>query len=234
MPPTACTFMASTPLQYNSDAKPEVLCRESIHFLLVGRTWEKKQLDFLMVVSLSPESHSKLTKIDPYYDVDHKGQTIPVGYLLAEGGDYADLYKVVANITGLTPSFYIDLNSHGFKEMLNILGGIDHNIFLSLTEKPSDIIANTEELDGAELIAILNDSDISTAIKEKLIISLLLSTRKVHNTARGLRILWTGYRNLKSDLGLNDLLAIRAVAVKICPTQVRLREISYRRVSAAE
>lgn len=80
---------------------------------------------------------------------------------------------------------------------------------------------------GAALLRLLANPSISAAEKERLIIALLLTTRNIHNTTRELALLWTGYRNIKTNLRLNDLLKIRGVALEICPTQVSLREIDY-------
>jgi hypothetical protein len=216
------TFLPDKP-----EREAETLCKDSVHFLLMGRPWEEKKLKIIMMVTLLPDRSAILTTIDRYYPVVYNGSTIPLGRVLAEGGGYADLSRFAAEIADFKPSFYIDLNSHGFVEILNLIGGIDHAIYVSLDRRASGVIADTENLCGAALLEILEDPSISTAEKERLIIALLLTTRNIHNTTRELSLLWSSYRNIKTNLRLNDLLKIRGVALEICPTQVHLREIDY-------
>jgi len=74
-----------------------------------------------MVVSLIPESCARLTAVDPAIEVAFEDRHCPIGELLAQGAGHDCLYRAITEISGLEPQFYIDLNLHGFIEMIDLL-----------------------------------------------------------------------------------------------------------------
>jgi len=227
--PTKPASNKSRPMEPLPGSEPEIFISgsdpDSIHFLLLGRTWDCKTVDFLMIVTLHHGSHSILTAVDPALAYDFNGLTIPAASILQHGGTYDDLIRAATVITGLKPQFYIDLNIHGFMEMLELLGGIDQNVYRTLVHTESQIAINAGDLDGAELLSLLKDPEINVKDKEKLIIALLITARDIQHTTLGLKLLWTGYCNINTNLRLSDLLELRRVTQEISPTRVILREI---------
>ncbi len=196
-----------------------------IHFLLLGRAWDNNTVQFVMVVTLTRGSHSRLTAIDPAFPVELEGAATPLGELLQKGGGYDDLCRFTAEITGLEPQFFIDLNIYGFLEMLDLLGGINYGVYSTLAGAVPSTKLSTDDLGGAEVLRLLTDPYMSTAEKELMVVALLITARDIQHTKLGLSLLWTGYRNIKTNLGLNDLLELRRVTQGISPTRVSFREI---------
>lgn len=191
-----------------------------IHFLLLGRAWDSKEIIFLMIVTLFRGSHAILTAVEPAYPAEHEGIVIPVGKLLHKGGDYDDLCRLISQITGLEPQFFIDLNIYGFMEMIEMLGGVDPGVYQALSKS-----INAVDLGGEEILRRLTDPGSSARKKEMHLTALLITAGNIRDNTLVLRLLWTGYRNIHSNLGLSDLLKIRRVTQDIPPTRVSFREI---------
>lgn len=227
--PTKPASNKSRPMEPLPGSEPEIFISgsdpDSIHFLLLGRTWDCKTVDFLMIVTLHHGSHSILTAVDPAIEYDFNGLAIPAAAIMEHGGTYEDLVRAAAAITGLKPQFYIDLNIHGFIEMVEMLGGIDQNVYRTLADTGTRAAINAGALDGTALLSLLKDPEVNVKDKENLIIALLMTARDIQHTTLGLNLLWTGYHNIKTSLGLGDLLEIRRVTQEISPTRVILREI---------
>lgn len=197
--------------------------KNSIHFLLIGRWWEDPAAEVLMIVTLVPEGCARLTALDPATGVELEKKPCPIGELLERGGSRDQLYLAVTSLTGLTPQFYIDLNLHGFVEMIALLqkegrGGASSR---SGTASPPET-----GFDGNEVLLLLNDASLPTATKEEMLVELLLAACEIQFTRLGLKLLWMGYHNLKTDLSLRDLLEVRKVTQGISPTDVSLTEIT--------
>ena len=214
----------STP-ERETTHRPAGSAKESIHFLLLGRAWESQTVEFLMVVTLTLGSHSILTAIDPSIQAQLDGQVFPAHDLLLRGGGYEGLCRFAAQVSGFEPQFYIDLNIYGFVEMLDLLGGIDRQVYAALSGSAPPAIDNAGTLDGAQLLRLLTDPHIPVEDKEQLLVALLITARDIQNTTLGLSLLWTGYRNIRTNLGLNDLLEIRRITQEISPTRVYLKEV---------
>lgn len=220
----------STPMDPLPVIEPEISLSSSepgkiIHFLLLGRAWDCKTVEFFMIITLLRGSHSILTAVDPAIEYDFNGLAIPAAAIMEHGGTYEDLVRAAAAITGLKPQFYIDLNIHGFIEMVEMLGGIDQNVYRTLADTGTRAAINAGALDGTALLSLLKDPEVNVKDKENLIIALLMTARDIQHTTLGLNLLWTGYHNIKTSLGLGDLLEIRRVTQEISPTRVILREI---------
>ena len=194
-----------------------------IHFLLLGSEGSTGEVKLLIVNTLVTGKEARLTAIDPATPVLFEGKPIALGMLLKESNDYGLVCQAAALASGLTPQFYIDLKLEGFSEMIALLGGIEHE-----GGAASVTTAELNRFTGPEILKILRDPQINTRKKEALIIDMLLTAREVDNTSLGLALLWTGYKNLKTNLGLEDLLELRKVTQGISPTAVSLREIKYR------
>lgn len=191
----------------------------SIHFLLIGRWWEDPTPGVLMMVTLVPGGYARLIAIDPSTGVESGGKPTPIGGLLRQGGDL--LSPAVTSLTGLRPQFYIDLNLHGFTEMVDLLpkngDGLPHRNGTS----PSG-----SRYDGKEMLLLLGDTAATTAAKEEALVKLLRAACEIQFTKLGLKLLWMGYHNLETDLSLKDLLEVRKVTQGIAPTDVILVEIA--------
>jgi hypothetical protein len=201
----------------NTTSKPDC-----IHFLLLGSEGSTGEVKLLLVNTLVTGREARLTAIDPAIPVLFKDKHISLGMLLKESEDYGVVCQAVAQASGLTPQFYIDLKLEGFSEMVELLGGIEH--------EGGTAAVTTAELNrftGPEILKVLKDPQIDTSKKEALIIDMLLTAREVDNTSLGLALLWTGYRNLKTNLGLKDLLEVRKVTQGISPTTVSFSEIKH-------
>lgn len=189
----------------------------AVHFLLLGRKGEEINSALLMVVSLIPGRCARLTVIDPGLTSGAEGgDTLSIGQINPRNGDSSRLYRAVEQVSGLAPQFYIELNLDGFKEMVDLLGGVETGLSGS----------GKARLNGAETLALLTGERLHTGEKEKLIIDLLVAARDVENTRLGLKLLWTGYKNIRTDLTLADLIQLRRVSHTISPFRVSLREIT--------
>lgn len=192
--------------------------KNSIHFLLTGRWWEDEAAEVIMMVTLVPGRCARIAALDPETGVQLEEKTCPIGELLKRGGSRDQLYLAVTSLTGLTPRFYIDLNLHGFVEMAGLLAKKDG----PGGDSPGSRAAS---FDGKELLQMLNDASVPTAAKEKSLIELLVAACEIQFTPLGLKLLWMGYHNLKTDLSLRDLLEVRKVTQGIAPTDVIFTEI---------
>ncbi len=198
---------------------------DAIHFLLLGRDPAKTNLDILMVVTLIPGSHAFLTAVDPDLPVSWAEETFPLADFLSRGGGYRELCQVVGEVTGLMPQFYIELNLKGFYEMVELLGGADCEGGSGTALKGKAPGGERQSLDGRETLAYLVDKTIDTGDKEELLINLLVAARDVDHTRLGVKLLWTGFRNIKTNVSLADLLQVRRVTQNISPYRVSLEEI---------
>lgn len=185
---------------------------KNTHFLLIGRWWEDSNAEMLMLVTLVPGDCARLASLDPDAVVDFTGKSCPIGELLERGCSRDQLYRAVNSLTGVVPQFYIDLNLHGFVEMIDLL--------------QKDSRSRSENLsDGSAMLLSLRDPLISPSDKEEMVVRLLLSACEIQFTRLGWKLLWMGYRNLKTDLSLEDLLELRRITQGIAPGDVTLREI---------
>ncbi len=208
-----------------------VQATDGIHFLLVGRSWENPTVEMLMVVTLIPGSCAHLTSVDPSLSVTEPGgAAAALEELLDHGGSYRDLMQAVAAVTGLDSRFYIDLNRDGFIAMIEILGGLDYTASPELAAAVPVLKPGTNHFDGDRLLQFMENPDIKTAAKEAVLIELLINARDIQETQVGLSLLWTGYRNIRTDLGLGDLLDLRRISQQISPKRVTLTEIKARAV----
>ncbi|NLA27068.1 MAG: hypothetical protein GX878_06685 [Firmicutes bacterium] len=187
---------------------------ESIHFLLIGRWWNEPATEMLMVVTLVPGRCARLLSLDPAARVEYEGNNCPIGELLERGCRSDSLCSAVNFLTGLKPQFFIDLNLLGFVEMIDLL------------QKDSSKIKPLPEtlVNGNEMLLSLNDTSMSHAAREEMVVQLLISASEIQFTRLGWKLLWIGYRNLKTDLSLEDLLEIRKITQKIAPKDVILME----------
>ncbi|HOB86935.1 MAG TPA: hypothetical protein PKO38_04515 [Bacillota bacterium] len=210
-PAKAIPAKAEAPSKEALSPIPELSGKEQIHFLLLGRDEGNPNIEIMMVVTLIKERRAYLTSISP--DTPLEGKSYPLGALLRKGGSYADLIREIEALSGLKPQFYIELNLEGFVEMVGLLGGVD------LTE------AAAEPFDGPAIIDFLKDPGQTPASKQELVINLLVAGESIQNTRLGFTLLWTGFKNIKTNITLQDLLQLRRVTQKISPTAVVYREI---------
>ncbi len=199
---------------------------DAVHFLLISRHWDSKEIDYVMVVTLAPHSHAHLTAVDPEISVlQTGGDHYPLKKMLSRGGTYAALVQSVEDITGLSSRFYIDLNMKGFFTLVDMLISSDNHSSDALGQASDTLEPALPSLSGTGIMDYLTNSELDTEEKEALVIMLLITARDVQYTKLGAQLLWTGYRNIRTDLGLNDLLEIRRVTQQISPKKVRLQEI---------
>ncbi|MGI6600535.1 MAG: hypothetical protein ACOX3N_01690 [Dethiobacteria bacterium] len=197
---------------------------EDVHFLLIGRWWKNPSAEILMVVSLIPESCARLTAVDPAIEVAFEDRHCPIGELLAQDAGHDCLYRAITEISGLEPQFYIDLNLHGFIEMIDLLQKEGPQAVSSHNIEPEYIkIAGGS---GDDLLSFLIDFTAPPDAKEELLIGYLLMASKLQSTGTGLKLLWIGYQNLKTDLSLSDLIQVRNVTGGISPLEVSLTVIT--------
>lgn len=187
-----------------------------IHFLLVGRFWEEPAAKVLMMVTLVPGQCARITALDPAAKVEMDNINCSVGELPEQHGDRDRLYRAVTSLTGLTPQFYIDLNLKGLAEMIDLL---------QKREEKGGAASSPEWLyDGEEMLQLLINAGSPAEAREKALVQLLLAACEIQFTPLGLKLLWMGYHNLKTDLSLEDLLKIRKITQGIAPTDVSLIE----------
>ena len=202
----------SIPANYDAD---------SIHFLLLGSRGGAEGAGLIIIITLVTGKEAHLTLIDPSIPSGAADGSEPIGALLNNGrGGYGLICEATESISGITPQFYIDINLDGFSEMIELLGGIEH-----AGGSDAVVLAGLERYSGPDILKVLGNPDITIIDKEALIISMLITARDVDNTSLGLALLWTGYKNIKTNLSLNDLLQLRRVTQQISPTTVTLHEI---------
>mgnify|MGYP000846908610 CR=1 FL=1 len=177
----------------------------------------------VMVVTLVPRRCARLTALDPETAVELNGASCPLGELLKRGGGPEQLYPAVRSLTGLTPRFYIDFNLHGFVEMVGLLAEAGYGGAAPCSRGAAS--PGESPLDGKEILRMLNDGAVPAAVKERSLVELLVASSKIQFTSLGLKLLWMGYHNLKTDLTLRDLLELRKVSQEIAPTDVIFVEI---------
>lgn len=216
-------FLAETDTGSSFSAGERFGSGSELHFLLIGRRPEDKLPDVLMVVTLVPETLTRLLSLDPAATAGHAGQDVAALLASPKAKDHREAYRslveAAGEITGRTISFYIELNLDGFVEMVDLLGGCP--------ELPEASPERGNLLEGETLLYNLTNSpDHGLAEKQDLITALLETARDAEGTALGLKLLWTGYRNLRTDITLQDLLRVRAITQQIQPDRVYLRELT--------
>lgn len=199
---------------------------EALHFLLISRNWEQDEIVYITIVTLAPYSHAHLTTLNPDLPAPLKsGFRGPVKDMISRCGSYSKLVQTVDVITGLTPQFYIDLNMDGFFALTDILINANTGSSAALAKEANRLNPRLLSLDGISIMNYLTEPEIDSLEKEALLIMLLVTSRDVQDTSTGMKLLWTGYRNIKTDLGLQDLLDVRRITQKISPEKVTLYEI---------
>lgn len=196
---------------------------DAVHFLLIGRRPQSPLAAILMVVTLVPENYAHLTAINPASRVPFKGQLCPIGELLARGANHDRLNRAAAELSGLEPQFYIDLNLDGFVKMINLLDREEHNPAGTAASRHAHPAGGS----GKDVLSFLCDYQVQGAEKEKLLIDYLLKACNIRATSSGLKLLWIGYHHLKTDLSLSDLIQIRTVSEKISPQEISLTVIDH-------
>lgn len=194
--------------------------KKQVHFLLIGRWWKEATTEVLMTVTLVPERCARLTALDPSTEVKLGDTTCPVAKLLERGQDREQLYSAVSSLTGVKPQFYIDLNLHGFVQMLDLLQKENRGKSGGKTKKAK------AKFDGNKVLKVMNDPATPTRVKEKILLELLLAACKIQFTGPGLELLWIGYHNMQTDLKLADLLELRKITQDISPHEISLTEIA--------
>lgn len=194
--------------------------RGGVHFLLIGRWWEEPAPKVLMMVTLVPGGCAWLTALDPAVRIERDGTSCPLAQALEQEDGYGRLCLAAQTLTGLEPQFYIDFNLHGFVKMISLLQSDNCAGTLPRTSPHGGA------LDGNEMLLLLSDASISIAVKEELLVQLLLTACEIQFTRLGLELLWMGYQNLKTDLSLKDLLEIRKITQGIAPTNVTFTEVA--------
>lgn len=195
----------------------------SIHFLLIGRWWEEPAATMLIMVTLVPGSCARFTALDPTIEVLIGERRCAIGQLLEQEESANLLYPAINDLTGLTPQFYIDLNLHGFVDMVDLWRKEAPGVASSFSKS---IPSPKPGFDGNKMLLLLNDASVPTAAKEDILVELLLNACEIQFTKLGLKLLRIGYHNLKTDLNLRELLHIRNIAQTISPTNVNLTEIT--------
>lgn len=210
---------AACPLRNKGNTLPGPLPEmdnNCIHFLLMGRFWEEPAAKVLMMVTLVPGQCARITALDPAAKVEVKNVNCSIGELPERHGDRGGLYRAVTSLTGLTPQFYIDLNLKGLVEMIDLLQERDGKGVTA--SSPAWLF------DGEEMLHLLINTGSPAEAREKALVQLLLAACEIQFTPLGLKLLWMGYHNLKTDLSLEDLLEIRKITQGIAPTDVSLIE----------
>ncbi len=195
--------------------------KNCIHFLLIGRCWDEPAAKVLMMVTLVPGQCARITALDPAAKIENENISRPIGELLEQRGGRDRLYPAVTSLTGLTPQFYIDLNLKGFVEMIDLLQKRDRD---GSPSREGAVSPSEWPFDGNEMLQLLGNAGAPAEAKEKALVQLLLAACEIQFTPLGLKLLWMGYHNLKTDLSLDDLLEIRKVTQGIAPTDVSLIE----------
>lgn len=222
-PPAEPPSSGREDISYSPDPPEKGEEENSIHFLLIGRWWKDPAAEVLMMVTLIPERCARLTAVDPSVEVETGGRSCPIGELLGGQNSQEELYTALASLTGLRPQFYIDLNLHGFVEMLDLLQR--ENRGPGGSRGGEAVEPRFGNPGGERILQLMSDPTTPTAAKEKILLELLLAACKIQFTRSGLELLWIGYHNLKTDLGLKDLLEVRKVTQKISPFDTDLTEI---------
>lgn len=194
--------------------------QNQIHFLLIGRWWEEESAQVLITVTLAPRRYALLTALSPAAEVKVGARSRPAGDLLNRGQDREQLYAALTALTGEKPQFYIDLNLHGFIQMVDLLQEAGADKKAGKAKKPKT------DLDGDAILQLLDDPETPTAVKEKTLLRLLLAACKIQFTKAGVELLWTGYHNMKTDLTFKEILELRKVTQEISPRELILTEIA--------
>jgi polyisoprenyl-teichoic acid--peptidoglycan teichoic acid transferase len=158
-------------------------------------------------------------------------ERINAAYVLGEarnypGGGIGTVRRTVENLLGLKIDYHVMIDFEGFKEVVNLLGGIDVDIpeglevddpYYSETERLGDYYpcvfdAGFYHMDGSQALCVArvrrNSSDLERILRQQLIIYAMISKASsldVLTSPQNVSSLWKNYKNTIST-DINDLL----------------------------
>ncbi len=202
----------------------------ALHFLLIGRHSGETIPAIVMVVTLVPQSYSRLLDLDPTLLFppagDITGTGMLSGTLTGRRENCRRLTDRAGRLTGQNISFLVELDLKGFVAMVDLMGGSPE--YPEADRERGDIL-------GGEIVLqrLLEDSGSGCNTKQGLITALLETARDLDGTSLGWKLLWTGYRNLQTNMALSDLLRVREITQTIRPDQVFFQEFPTRKKGGA-
>lgn len=145
----------SQPVQTSHEQQPqEPLPEGRINALLVGTDKAGSNTDVLMLVSYDIDAGKiYLTSILRDFWAVNNGKGHRVNSCMALGGDEL-LLETVTDLTGVNIDYYAKVDTSGFRDVINILGGVDFYVPMRLkyTDPAQDLYIDLEEgmqhLDG--------------------------------------------------------------------------------------
>lgn len=144
----------SQPVQTNAQEETKDLPDGRVNALLVGTDKSGSNTDVLMLVSYDIDAGKiYLTSVLRDFWAVNNGSGHRVNSCMALGGDEL-LLETVTDLTGVQIDYYAKVNTAGFREVIDILGGVDFYVPMRLkyTDPVQDLYIDLEEgmqhLDG--------------------------------------------------------------------------------------
>lgn len=139
--------------------------------------------DVLMLVRVDPKTYSvSLISVPRDTSTEYNGQKMKLNEVYHLGG-IKELEKEVANLTGVTPKYYMDMDFVEFEKFVDQLGGVTANVPINM--QLVDIVsgdkialnAGTQELNGPEALVLArsrkqyaNDLDACRQIQDRQLV----------------------------------------------------------------
>jgi LCP family protein required for cell wall assembly len=108
--------------------KSSIVCEQPVNLLLLGLDREEERSDVILLINYSP-SEGKLNILSIPRDtmVLLSGKTVKINALISAGGESLIINRV-ERLIGLPVDYYITLNFAGFREIINILEGVEFDV----------------------------------------------------------------------------------------------------------
>ena len=102
---------------------------DKFNILLMGLDEDKVRADTIMIVTVDPKENTvKLLSVPRDTQVQVAGDTIKINSTMAYYRREELMIEKLREITGMPIHYYAEIDFSGFKEVVDILGGVDYNV----------------------------------------------------------------------------------------------------------
>lgn len=126
---TLANFLNGTSLSGEISQHLDKPVGDKFNILLMGLDEDKTRADTIMIVSVDPKENTvKLLSVPRDTQIQVNGSIIKINATMGYQRKEELMIQVLRELTGMPIHYYAEIDFDGFKEVVDILGGVDYNV----------------------------------------------------------------------------------------------------------
>lgn len=126
---TLANFLNGTSLSGEISKHLDKPVGDKFNILLMGLDQDKTRADTIMIVSVDPKENTvKLLSVPRDTQIKVNGSTIKINATMGYKRKEELMIQELRTLTGMPIHYYAEIDFNGFKEVVDLLGGVDYNV----------------------------------------------------------------------------------------------------------